>query len=84
MFILKKKNFLKKISEQTEFEGLKVVNEYNYLGIRINDTAKNVTSLQIPQITMCLLAIASQLLCQKHETKKSVFALDHILFTAAA
>ena len=39
VFILKKKNFSKKISELTEFEGLKVVNEYNYLGIRITDTA---------------------------------------------
>ena len=39
VFILKKKNSSKKISELTEFEGLKVVNEYNYLGIRITDTA---------------------------------------------
>ena len=39
VFILKKKNFSKIISELTEFEGLKVVNEYNYLGIRITDTA---------------------------------------------
>ena len=39
VFILKKKKFSKKISELTEFEGLKVVNEYNYLGIRITDTA---------------------------------------------
>ena len=39
VFILKKKNFSKKISELTEFEGLKVINEYTYLGIRITDTA---------------------------------------------
>ena len=37
VFILKKKIFSKKISKLTEFEGLKVVNEYNYLGIRITD-----------------------------------------------
>ena len=39
VLILKKKNSSKKISELTEFEGLKVVNEYNCLGIRIFDTA---------------------------------------------
>ena len=39
VFILKKKNFSKKIFELAEFEGLKVVNEYNYLVIRIIDTA---------------------------------------------
>ena len=39
VFILKKKNYSKKISELTEFEGLKIVNDYNYLGIRITDTA---------------------------------------------
>ena len=38
VFILKKKNYSKKISELAEFEGLKVVNEYKYLGIRITDT----------------------------------------------
>ena len=33
-----KRKISQKISELTEFEGLKVVNEYNYLGIIITDT----------------------------------------------